>query len=30
MTLGISMLKKNLPLHTKMQNYHRKYLNVLC
>ena len=29
MTLGISMLKKTLLLHTKMQNYHLKYPNVL-
>ena len=29
MTLAISMLNNILPLHTEMQNYHLKYLNVL-
>ena len=29
MTLAISMLNNIFPLHTKMQNYHLKYPNVL-
>ena len=29
MTLAISMFNNIFPLHTKMQNYHLKYLNVI-
>ena len=29
MTLDISILKNAFPLHTNMQNYHRKHPNVL-
>ena len=29
MTLAINMFKNIFPLHTKMQNYHLKYANVL-
>ena len=29
MILAINMLSNNFPLHTKTQNYHLKYKNVL-
>ena len=29
MALGISILNNTFPFHTKMENYHLKYLNVL-